>query len=313
MFESYWRFAAERHRVYLNRLARRPRPWTADPVIADHRFTNAYRAADRVSQYLIRHVIYTGSQAVEEVVFRVLLFKFFNKIATWEHLCSEVGTPTWSDYDFKAYEAALQGARARGVTLYSPAYVVPPPRFGEPTKYANHLRLVESMMRGGLAEEVTAARYFNDVYRALVGYSSVGRFIGFQLSVDLNYSEVIQFSEMDFVVAGPGARDGVRKCFGPASSGIEEDVIRYVANSQVRFLEALELDFSGLFGRSLQLVDCQNLFCEVDKYARVVHPQIAGVSGRQRIKQRYRPNSSPLSAWFPPKWRLEVPANASMR
>jgi hypothetical protein len=29
-------------------------PWTSDPIIQVHKFTNAYRAADRVSQYLIK-------------------------------------------------------------------------------------------------------------------------------------------------------------------------------------------------------------------------------------------------------------------
>ena len=27
----------------------------------------------------------------------------------------------------------------------------------------------------------------------------------------------MDFDKMDFVVAGPGARDGIRKCFGPSS------------------------------------------------------------------------------------------------
>jgi hypothetical protein len=47
------------------------------------------------------------------------------------------------------------------------------------------------------------------------------------------------------------------------------------------------------------------LFCEVDKYSRVIHPEIAGISGRNRIKQQYRPSSDPLaSPWFPPKWGI---------
>jgi hypothetical protein len=259
-----------------------------------------------VSQYLIRNVIYEGSQALDEVVFRVLLFKFFNKTETWEMFRREFGTPTWRDYEFDAYLLPLNRARSSGATLYSAAYVVPPPRRGEPTKHANHLRLIESMMRDGLTQKIAEASRFADVYRALVAYPSVGPFIGFQLAVDLNYSDATEFSEMDFVIAGPGAKDGIRKCFGPASSGIEEDIIKYVAARQADYFEVLGLNFEGLFGRPLQLVDCQNLFCEVDKYARVAHPEVAGVSGRLRIKQRYRPSASPVTAWFPPKWNLNV-------
>jgi hypothetical protein len=68
----------------------------------------------------------------------------------------------------------------------------------------------------------------------------------------------------------------------------------------------LRLRFGGLHGRPLQLIDCQNLFCEVDKYARVAHPPILGYSGRTRIKQRFRPVDQPVTAWFPPKWGISA-------
>jgi hypothetical protein len=59
-----------------------------------------------------------------------------------------------------------------------------------------------------------------------------------------------------------------------------------------------------LWGRRLQLIDCQNLFYEVDKYARIAHPDIAGISGQTNIKQNYRQDTAPATAWFPPKWEL---------
>ena len=106
---------------------------------------------------------------------------------------------------------------------------------------------------------------------------------------------------------GPGARDGIRKCFGPAVRGIEAEVIRYMASTQEEHFARLGLRFSGLWGRPLQLIDCQNLFCEVDKYARAAHPEIPGISGRTRIKQAYRRDTALLTAWFPPKWGLNDP------
>lgn len=118
---------------------------------------------------------------------------------------------------------------------------------------------------------------------------------------------------MDFVVAGPGALDGIRKCFGEGSIGIEAGLIRFVADHQDEYFEALGLPFNGLSGRRLQLVDCQNLFCEVDKYARVVHREVAGISGPRRIKQRFRPSSGTVTAWFPPKWELDTSLHRSAR
>jgi hypothetical protein len=57
VFETYWRFAAERQAIFFRRLEGRPAPWTDDPILQQHKFTNAYRASDRVSQYLILFVM----------------------------------------------------------------------------------------------------------------------------------------------------------------------------------------------------------------------------------------------------------------
>jgi hypothetical protein len=56
----------------------------------------------------------------------------------------------------------------------------------------------------------------------------------------------------------------------------EADLIRVVTDRQQTEFERLGLNFKSLWGRDLQLIDCQNLFCEVDKYARVFHPEISG-------------------------------------
>jgi len=109
---------------------------------------------------------------------------------------------------------------------------------------------------------------------------------------------------MEFVVPGPGARDGIRKCFRSLGGLAEADVIRLVAERQQLEFERLGLAFKSLWGRDLQLVDCQNVFCEVDKYARLAHPDILGLSGRTRIKQTYSPTLDPISYWYPPKWGL---------
>ena len=304
VFDTYWRFAAARQALYEARLRSQAAPWTSDPILRRHRFTNCYRAADRVSQFLISQVIYEGSQDPGEVVFRTLLFKVFNRIATWQRLEAAVGEVSWREYDYARYERVLTAAFANGERLYSAAYVVPPPAFGEPRKHANHLRLLEFMMSTGVAGKVRSAGSLRGAFEALRSYPAIGDFLAYQYLIDLNYSPVLDYDEMEFVVAGPGARDGIRKCFGRSADGIEADVIRYMADHQEEHFTRLGLKFTGLRGRRLQLIDCQNLFCEVDKYARVAHPDIQGISGRTRIKQSFRPVADPVPAWFPPKWGI---------
>ena len=100
VYGSYWRFAAERQEVFFRKLEGLPAPWTQDPILTRHKFTNAYRASDRVSQFLIRHVVYEGDQSPEEVFFRTILFKIFNKIETWEMLQDQLATISHADYSF---------------------------------------------------------------------------------------------------------------------------------------------------------------------------------------------------------------------
>src|SRR5207245_2645459 len=119
-----------------------------------------------------------------------------------------------------------------------------------------------------------------------------------------NYSEVTNFSEMEFVVPGPGARDGIHKCFRDLERVRESDIIREVAEMQEAQFERLGLEFGTLWGRRLQLIDCQNLFCEISKYARVAYPNVEGTAGRTRIKQKYKAGGSPISFWYPPKWGI---------
>jgi len=308
VYDTYWRFAAKRQDLFMRRVTGMPGPWTNDPVLACYRFTNVYRAADRVSQYLIRHVIYEGPQTEDEIFFRVILFKIFNRIETWKTLLSEVGSLSWRGFDFQRYAHVLDDMLIRGERIYSAAYIMPSPNLGNPRKHRNHLALLEHMMRSGAATRVAQARSLQEMFEILRGYPSLGDFLAFQFAIDLNYSVLTNFSEMEFVVAGPGARNGIRKCFQDTGGLSDCEIIRTMAARAQQEFERLGLVFQTLWGRELQLIDCQNLFCEVDKYARIVHPTIKGKSGRSRIKQRFTQKPESLPQWYPPKWGLKIPS-----
>lgn len=301
---SYWTLACERQRVYFGRLAGKPAPWTEDPVVGRYRFTNAYRAADRVSQDLLR-LQYRGPQDPQDLVFRTLLFRFFNKSSTWELLERALGPLTYDTFAVERYAPLLDDALAHGNRVYSAAYIIPPPRLGATRKHENHLRLISHMMADEIAKKLREAPTLEAVYLLIRSYPSLGPFLSFQLTIDLNYSSLLSFDEDHFVVAGPGARSGIRKCFLDTGGMSDADVVRWMTDTQEEQCAELGLDFQSLFGRRLKLIDCQNLFCETDKYARVAHPEAVGVGGRTRIKQEFVAAAGPLPRpFFPPKWNL---------
>lgn len=313
VFETFWRFAVERQAIFCRRKSQASPPWTTDPILGTFKFTNVYRAADRVSQYLIRNVIYSGSQEPSEVLFRVLLFKLFNKIDTWELLQSRIGEITTSRFSFQDFDKVLSSALESGRKIYSAAYIMPSGAklFQSTRKHSAHLRLLELMLKDNLYKKITESPSLQRVFTTLRAYPMIGDFLAFQYTIDINYSEIIDFPESEFVVAGPGARSGIQKCFSAWNQMAYEDIIKLVTSLQEIEFERRGLQFPSLGGRPLQLIDIQNLFCEIDKYARVRFPETATTSKRSRIKQRFKPNPTPIEYWYPPKWGINTQISAS--
>lgn len=306
VFNEFWKFAAERQSIFCHRLSQSVAPWTTDPILSEFKFTNVYRASDRVSQFLIREVIYTGDDDPSEVVFRVLLFKLFNKIETWELLGQELGPITTSRFSVEKYSAVLNKAFEEGQRIYSGAYIMPAggKAFSTARKHDAHLQLLEFMLKDRLPEKILAAQNLKQLFQILRSYPLIGDFLAFQYAIDINYSEVTHFAESEFVAAGPGARSGLRKCFANFEGVSEEDVIRLVTELQEEEFNRRGISFKWLGGRRLQLIDIQNIFCEIDKYARVRFPDAIGLANRAKIKQRFKPNPTPMPQWYPPKWGI---------
>lgn len=306
VFDTYWRFAAERQKIFFARVKGHPSPWTSDPILQEFKFTNAYRASDRVSQFLIREVIYSGPQGPEDVFFRILLFKLFNKIETWLLLEKNVGTIRWAKYQYQDFDRVLTEALSQGSRIYSAAYIMASGHifFDVHRKHQSHLKLIELMMMDRVPERLQECRSMKSGFELLKSYPLIGDFLAYQLITDLNYSEIVDFSEMEFTMPGPGARDGIRKCFSTTGGLSEINIIRLMADRQEHEFQRLNIKFDSLWGRRLQLIDIQNLFCEADKYARVKHPDIPGISGRQRIKQKLKANAESIQYFYPPKWGL---------
>lgn len=308
VYDSYWKFAVLRQETFFDRINGGKFPWTKDPVISKYKFTNAYRAADRVSQYLIRNVIYNDELPSEpkEILFRILLFKLFNKIETWELLTSELGNIIYEDFNFKRYDKILSKALIEKKTIYSAAYIMPSckSRFGHIRKHSNHLKLIEYILENNTVERLMEAKKMQEAFELIKSFPGLGDFLAYQLLIDINYSTILNFSESEFVVPGPGAKGGISKCFSDTAGLNNVEIIKLMTDRQEKEFERLGLSFKTLWGRKLQLIDCQNLFCETDKYARVMHPEIKGISDRVRIKQVYKTNSKPIDYWFPPKWGI---------
>jgi hypothetical protein len=176
--------------------------------------------------------------------------------------------------------------------------------FGYKKKHSNHLRIIEKMMKENVPNKVVDSKSMQSVFELLRSYPTIGDFLAYQYAIDVNYSKLTNFSEMSFVVPGPGAFDGIRKCFADLGGLTEIEIIKLMAEKQSEEFKRFGIDFKDLWGRPMQLIDCQNVFCEIGKYARVKFPDVKGESGRVRIKQTYKPKDDGIQFWYPPKWGI---------
>ena len=163
------------------------------------------------------------------------------------------------------------------------------------------------IMADDIVKKIDECNSLESLYKLMINYPSIGPFLGFQYTIDINYSNLSNFSEMDYVVAGPGAISGISKCFDDISQYSPEDIIKFMAEIQEEEFERLGLNFKYLGKRKIQLIDCQNIFCETDKYTRVAYPDVVGNNKRTKIKQLFNPNlNNSIQFFYPPKWDITL-------
>jgi hypothetical protein len=310
--ETFWRVAAERQRVYRSRLAGQPPPWTTDPVLTQHRFTNVFRAADRVSQYAINEVIYNPPQGIDvldfpETFLRTMLFKLFNRISTWEALVVEHGTPTLATFDLPAYTATLDRIEANGRSVFTGAYLMIGGKFKlfDLSSHAGFLQEIVLMIETDAPQRVLDSGSSKEVYEVLRDYRGIGEFVAHQLVRDLGYGPSLMLPEDDFIVTGTGSLAGSRLVLGDGvtTSRNVVDGIRMLADRQTELQLELGLEPVTLWGRPLQLVDIEHWLCETFKYIR-----IRDSDGKRRVGRLrpFAPTAAPAlpQPWFPPHWQL---------
>jgi hypothetical protein len=306
VYELYWQFAYKRQQAFEARIVGQAAPWSDDPIIQEYKFCNVYRAADRVSQFMIRDVCYNPELSrAEDRLFQIIAFRMFSNIETWKQLRYILGrAPTLDDLVSGSFELALTRIKQDSGKLYTGAFILcAADAYGRRLKHLNHVELFKDMfLNQGLASKILGATSLKQIYSLLHAFPLMGDFMSYQIAIDLNYSVLVNFSENDFTQAGPGALRGIKKVFQDTNGLSPEEVIMWMVDHQEEEFARFGYDFKGLFGRPLQAIDCQGLFCETDKYCRVAMPELK--SARSRMKAHFRQSEAPLELFFPPKWNI---------
>src|SRR5260370_41930815 len=66
IYDLDWYSASQRQQMFTRRVAGEPGPWPDDPILGEFKFCNVFRAADSVSQCMIRDACYHNEPCTPE-------------------------------------------------------------------------------------------------------------------------------------------------------------------------------------------------------------------------------------------------------
>jgi hypothetical protein len=226
---EFFAFARERHQIYLRRAAGSPPPWTQDPILRAHKFTNVFREHDRTTVWFRTHVR-EPLRAKPEVLLATVLFRWFNSIRTGETLFCQAdmltGRTPFEDYvDVRDLCALRPHLRRQGPPWLSPAYMIRSENGHD--KLDGVLNFFHRFATSGdpeddqlswlnMAEEMLARpeKYtLKYVWEWLRQFDGLGPFMAYEIVTDLRHTDLLyQAPDINtWANPGPGARRGVAR------------------------------------------------------------------------------------------------------
>ena len=216
-------------------------------ILLRYKFCNSFRASDRVSQYLIctRHLWRRAPRTLRQRTcsLRIILFRLFSKESTWEALEDASSGLRVRTLDIERLARALDSLRERQ-SIYTAAFILcAHDAYGHRVKHRNHLELVRRMFarRRTRTQACQAHARSPTCTTPCVEWPMIGAFMGYQLAIDLNYSEHLHFSEDDFTMPGPGAQRGLQKVFSDFGGQTPAQLIMRMVDRQEEEFDRLGL------------------------------------------------------------------------
>lgn len=293
--EDFRLFAVERmDRYHFRRdITKKFTPRQLDPILDGYKFTNAYRILDRVTQFEIEHVVdgeFANEQSHAAAIF---IFRTLNSVETYAAIPAELLYRAFAGRGqiFKH----LNEYKSKGNVIFGNAYLMPS---GHTEGYTSRLDFFEAMLEQLIASGDLMALYNSSViefsFDILRKYKGMGDFLAYQYALDYSYRH--KHVDYDsFIVPGVGCVRGMKKVF----PGITRKEMPAVLSALTEFgmgpsFRPLEVD-GQVF--PLRGNDVQNLFCEYDKYTRVLRKE-----GRMKahFDHPYRTLPEPV---IPRAWR----------
>lgn len=277
-YDLYWRFVAERQRVYARRVNGASWPWTQDPILQAEFITNMYRELDPGTQYVMSAIL-DNDEDEKDVIFNIMMYRLMgSQESTHRHL----GFVHVDEFSVETMLLRLSELPDEH-RIFGDAYRVAGYHTeGGASKVENVAKMFQ-YFAGGMDEtvrRVKAARRVREVFEVFMTMKGFGEFLAHQTTVDLLYPRgdedpIVPFGQDEWAQAGPGARKGIWTLIkeGVQLSNLTQ-VMEYLRDHQQEEFEARDLQMPYLIDGEgepvyLSLANIQSTLCEFYKYIRL--------------------------------------------
>lgn len=301
---------SERYKIHLRKdIKQIDPPYTKDAILKNFRFTNVRREHDKETKWLIQNITSNNHLSYTDKLLNCILFRLFNKHDTSELIDMPIQFSKGyepeqyrqlfveaksKDPNRKFFTGAFNtGGMKRALKWYLPE--------DDPSNSMEMrvMHFMQYLIDEGVTEYLTSREADSPeaICDLLQGYMGIGKFLAYQMFVDMTYIELFPFSENEYTIAGPGAKLGLKYLFDNRRGLTPEELIFWLrdhwnelnqyniqhgnkssANPKNLFKDLPEED------RVMNVMSIENCLCEFSKYYKVYH-------GLGRPRQKYKGGS----------------------
>lgn len=273
----YW--IKERSKIHIQKdIEHKPAPWTNDPVLSQVRFTNVRRELDRETKNVISRVC-MADISFESKIANICLFRMLNKLESLDGILP-------IDFDDAEYNNKVFqwiSSLPPDFKPFSRAFMVSGMMSSVNAKIGKRNSQIQSC--ADYCKWLWDTRFFHtvslktnarDIYEYFKTVPGLGSFLAYQIFVDITYCPECTVSENEFVVAGPGCKEGLKLLFQKRAGLSPEELLFWLRDNWNSLCNEynIEWDVDEIFpdipeqDRYMNVMSLQNCFCELSKYHR---------------------------------------------
>jgi hypothetical protein len=276
----FFDLARERHQIFQFKEAGNPRPWTADPIFSQYRFTNPFRENDKTTAWF-RKFVRSPMKKSDDVLMATVAFRLLNRIATGEAMFNQKDVEADSAFDLFLQKGdarhllrAIKSSVGPNGPYVTGAYIISsPPGF---SKLEGMMEVIggfykNSGWREWLAENPKKGRTMEGMWNWLSDQPWLGKFHSYEIVCDLRYTDILGSApdRMTWASPGPGCRRGLNRAMGRDVK--DHRLSREELIEELRYI--LECSQNpAMWPKQLpawEMRECEHWSCEYDKYLRV--------------------------------------------